>query len=305
MTSGMIFDIKRYAINDGPGIRTAIFFKGCPLECWWCHNPEGQNSGPQMMFRHNRCKATKACLQVCPQGAISWTDRPVTQWETCDNCGKCVEVCYTGGREMVGRAMSVNDLVTEIERDMLFYDQSGGGVTFTGGEPMFQREFLLETLLECKRQGIHTTLDTSGYAAWKGFESIYSLVDLFLYDLKLMDELKHKHYTSVSNQLILMNLEKLSRAKAHLIVRIPLIPGINDDDASLELFASFLAGLPSLDGIELMPYHEIGMAKYQALGKKYKLEGTKAAPKEHIARAEEILAGYHLPVVKHFSGRSE
>jgi pyruvate formate lyase activating enzyme len=300
----MIFDIKRYAINDGPGIRTAIFFKGCPLKCWWCHNPEGQSNQPQLMFRVSRCKASKACLQACPQRAIRWVEGSVTNWEACNDCGKCAEVCYAGGREMVGKVVSVSELMAEIERDVPFYDQSGGGVTFTGGEPMFQRELLLETLLACKNQEIHTTVDTSGHASWEEFELIKPLVNLYLYDLKFMDEIKHMHYTSVSNHLILNNLKNLSSAKAHIIVRLPLIPGVNDDDENVELSASFLAGLPCLDGVELMPYHEIGLAKYLALGRIYKLDETKPATKEHIEGVEAILTRYHLPVIKHFSGRA-
>jgi len=304
MTSGIIFDIRRYAIHDGPGIRTAVFFKGCPLACWWCHNPEGQSSQPQLIFRSNRCQRSIACLEVCPRGAISWVDGPITDWQICDDCGKCVEVCYAGAREMVGRIVSVDRVMAEVERDMPFYDQSGGGVTFTGGEPMFQIEFLQEALLACKNQGIHTTVDTSGHVSLEGFKIINPLVNLFLYDLKLIDETKHKQYTSVSNQTILDNLQMLSSTKAHIIVRIPLIPGVNDDDENIELSASFLAGLPYLDGVELMPYHEIGLAKYQALGLKYKLENTQPATKQRIEEIENILIRYHLPVHKHFSGRT-
>jgi len=303
MTSGSIFDIKRYAINDGPGIRTAIFFKGCPLECWWCHNPEGQSSQPQLMFRSNRCKASKACLEVCPQHAIHWEDGSITDWGVCDDCGRCAGVCYAGAREVVGRIVSVDQLMEEIERDIPFYDQSKGGVTFTGGEPMFQREFLYESLLACKKQGIHTAVDTSGYSFWEGFEIISPLVDLFLYDLKLMDENKHKQYTSVFNQMILDNLQKLSRAKAHIIVRIPLIPGVNDDVKNIELSSVFLAGLPFLDQVELMPYHEIGLEKYQALGMKYKLKEIRPTTGKHIEEIEKILIHYQLPVKAHFSGR--
>jgi pyruvate formate lyase activating enzyme len=305
MTSGMIFDIKRYAINDGPGIRTAIFFKGCPLDCWWCHNPEGQNSQTQLMFRVNRCKASQACLEVCPLGAISWVDGSVTDWAVCDDCGKCVEVCYAGARELVGRTVSVNDLMVEVMRDVLFYNQSGGGVTFTGGEPMYQLDFLRETLVACKQQGVHTIVDTSGYASWECFEKITPLVDLFLYDLKLMDDIKHKTHTSVSNRLILNNLDKLSRVGAHIHVRIPLIPGVNDDENTIQQFASYLAGLPNLEGVELMPYHEIGVAKYPSLGMKYKLEGTKPAEREQITWVEEFLTRHHLPVIQHFTRRSE
>ena len=205
---------------------------------------------------------------------------------------------------MVGRSLSTEQLMAEIERDRLFYDQSGGGVTFTGGEPMFQIEFLEETLLSCKNQGFHTVVDTSGYVSWEGFESILPFVDLFLYDLKLMSESKHKHYTSIPNQMILNNLQRLSRAQSHIIVRIPLIPGINDDE-NIELSAAFLAGLPYLDEVELMPYHEIGLGKYQALGMKYKLESTQPSTRKQVEEVEEILTRYHLPVKKRFSGRTE
>jgi pyruvate formate lyase activating enzyme len=299
----MIFDIKRYAINDGPGIRTAVFLKGCPLECWWCHNPEGQSSQPQLMFRSNRCKASKACIAVCPQKAISWVDGSITNWKACDDCGKCAEVCFAGAREMVGRVISVDQLMVEILRDLPFYDQSRGGVTFTGGEPIFQREFLYGSLLACKNQEIHTTVDTSGHASWEGFEAINPLVDLYLYDLKLMDDARHRQFTSVTNQMILENLQRLSRLKAHICVRIPLIPGINDDRANIEESAAFLASLPSLDAVELMPYHDIGVAKFEALGMEYRLKEIHLASKDHIEEIESILIDRKLPVIKHNSGR--
>jgi pyruvate formate lyase activating enzyme len=305
MTTGMIFDIKRYAINDGPGIRTAIFFKGCPLDCWWCHNPEGQSSQPQLMFRSNRCKALKDCIKACPINAIHWANESITDWDACDDCGLCAEVCYPGAREMVGHTVSVNQLMDEIKRDIPYYDQSGGGVTFTGGEPMFQREFLHASLIISKDQGIHTTVDTSGYASLEAFESIYPLVDLFLYDLKLMDELKHIKYTSVSNKVILENLRMLSESKAHIIVRIPLVPGVNDDKENIEQSAEYLAGLPTIDGIELMPYHEIGLAKYPALGMEYKLKDTRPSGNQHIKEIENIFSRYHLPINMNFSGRTE
>lgn len=303
MTSGMIFDIKRCAINDGPGIRTAVFFKGCPLDCWWCHNPEGKSSQAQLMFRANRCKSSKACLQICPQDAIIWNNGSITDWEKCDDCGKCAEVCYAGARELVGRNVTVHSLMAEIERDIPFYDQSGGGVTFTGGEPLYQREFLEEALVACKEQQIHTAVDTCGYTSWDNFIPILPLVDLFLYDIKLMDENKHTKYTSVSNKMILNNLQKLSEAGAHIIVRIPLIPEINDDSENLVQCTSFLAKLPYLDGVAVMPYHDIGMAKYQALGMIYRLENTLSQTSEQIVLVEELLSSNHLPVIKH-SGRA-
>jgi len=205
---------------------------------------------------------------------------------------------------MIGRDMNINQLMAEIDRDILFYDQSGGGVTFTGGEPMQQRKFLEEALLACKERHIHTTVDTCGYSSWENFSSILPLVDLFLYDVKLMNADKHIKYTAVSNQRILDNLYKLSSARAHIIVRIPLIPGINDDDENIEMCGSFLAEIPYLDGVELMPYHEIGHAKYQALGMNYRLENTISPIDEQIGKVEDLLSGYHLPVIKHLSGRT-
>jgi pyruvate formate lyase activating enzyme len=200
---------------------------------------------------------------------------------------------------MIGSRVTAAQVMAEIERDVLFYDQSGGGVTFTGGEPMLQIEFLKETLLQCKQQHIHTTVDTSGYCSWEKFRSILPLVDLFLYDVKLMDESRHKKYTAVSNKLILNNLQRLSEKGARIIVRIPLIPGINDDDENIELCASTLANLPTLEGIEVMPYHDIGTAKYKALGMEYRLENLNRPTDELISRVEEILSSHGLAVITH------
>ena len=303
MRTGMIFDIKRYAINDGPGIRTAVFFKGCPLACWWCHNPESQSIQPQLIFRVNRCKSSKECLEICPQDAITWKNGSVTDWVKCDDCGRCADVCYAGARELVGRQVTANELVEEIKRDIPFYDQSCGGVTFTGGEPLYQKEFLVDTLLICKENNIHTAVDTCGHSSWENMKSILPLVDLFLYDLKLMDANKHIQYTGVTNRLILANLQKLSETGAHIIVRIPLIPGINDDDENLDLCAALLSKLTSLDGVAVMPYHDIGVGKYLALGMTNKLGDTKSPTKGQVDHVEELFSKYHLPVIKQ-SGRA-
>ncbi len=304
MTDGMVFDIKRYAINDGPGIRTAVFMKGCPLKCWWCHNPEGQRTTAQLIFRSNRCKGTQACLAACPHGAITWKGGSLTDWQICDQCGKCAEACYSGGREIIGRKVSVDLLMAELLRDMPFYEQSGGGVTFTGGEPLFQSQFLREALVECKKHRLHTAVDTSGQATWSSFQGILPLVDLFLYDIKHMDAKQHIQYTSISNRKILDNLSRLAREKTTIIVRLPLIPGVNDDELNLELTASYLAALPHLQGVELMPYHAIGMAKYQALGMDYKMEDTPTPTSEQITGIEDLLASYKLSVIRHTTGRT-
>ncbi len=299
MKTGTIFDIKRYAINDGPGIRTAVFFKGCPLECWWCHNPEGQLAQPQLMIRENRCKLSRTCVEACLPGAISWDNGPAVDWEKCDQCGKCAEVCYAGGLEMVGHTVTASEVMAEIERDVPFYDQSGGGVTFTGGEPMAQTEFLKEVLAACREKHIDTAVDTSGYISWDNFRDIVPLVDLFLFDVKLMDETRHMKYTGVSNTLIINNLRKLGEMGAPIIVRIPLIPGINDDDENISLIGSTLAALPRLVGAEVMPYHDIGTAKYGALGMKYKLPDKNSPTDEQVLRVEEMLSNYGIAIIKH------
>lgn len=272
--TGMIFDIKKYAIHDGPGIRTTVFFQGCPLRCWWCHNPEGQSTQPVLLYRANRCVLCGTCAEICPQNGISVNGLAITDRTKCDVCGECAEVCFYGAREVSGRKMSVAEALAEIERDVPFYDQSGGGVTFSGGEPLLQPGFLSALLRECKTRQIHTVVDTCGYAAWEVFETIRGDVDLFLYDLKLMNNERHQKYTGVSNELILSNLQRLADSGQRITVRIPLIPGINDDSQNLVKAATFIAGLPNITSIELMGYHDIASAKYEALGMAYQLPDT-------------------------------
>ncbi len=293
--TGTIFDIKKYALHDGPGIRTTVFFQGCPLSCWWCHNPESQPRQPVLFYRANRCALCGICAAVCPQGGIAFGVRELgdqgyvtTERSRCDVCGACAEVCFYGAREVSGREMTVAAVLAEIERDLPFYEQSGGGVTFSGGEPLMQPQFLAALLRECKRRAIHTVVDTSGLAAWDSLDGIRALVDLFLYDLKLMDEARHQKYTGVSNRVILSNLQRLAQSGSPIEIRIPLIPGLNDDAENLQQSAAFLAGLPNLTGIELMGYHTIAAAKYEALGRKYPLPESLPPSGEDMRKA----AGY-------------
>jgi len=295
--AGTIFDIKRYAINDGPGIRTTVFLKGCPLRCGWCHNPESQIAPVELMIRDNYCIQCQACMQACPQGAIQWMDGgTVTNRDLCSRCGACTDICYSGARELSGQNISIEELMAEIERDVPFYDQSGGGVTFSGGEPLLQHEFLLNILRQCKERDIHTTLDTSGYSSWNIMERIQPLTDLFLYDLKLINDGRHIEHTQVSNRPILSNLQELSKNGNHLIVRIPLIPGINDDADNLRGIGEFLAQLPHLDGVELMGYHEIGVEKYASLGKDYRLNEMQPPSNNSLLKASEVLESFGLSV---------
>ena len=263
---GLVFDIKRYAIHDGPGIRTTVFLKGCPLECPWCHNPEGVATGRQMIWRAERCLGCRHCEQACPTGAISFArDGLRLDRALCDTCGKCVAVCYPHALELIGREMTVAQVMQEVEKDIVVYDQSGGGVTFSGGEPLMQPDFLLAALQACRRHSIHTAVDTSGYGDTATLMRIAGDVDLFLWDLKIMDEERHRDLTGVPNSRILENLQKLSRNGKPVVVRITLIPGINDDDENLSRLGEFTSGLENVTRIDILPYHRAWVDKYKRL----------------------------------------
>jgi len=272
LSTGIIFDVKKFSIHDGPGIRTTIFFKGCPLACWWCHNPESQSMARELAFTARRCIGCGACVAVCPRGAIVREgDTILTRAGDCDRCGACVDVCYAEAREMVGRRVDVAELVLEIEKDIPFYEQSGGGVTFSGGEPLAQPDFLLDLLRACQERGIHTAVDTCGFAPWEVLERVRGEVDLFLYDLKLMDDAAHRTYTGVSNASIRANLERLSALSEAIVIRVPIIPGINDGEPHVQQMAAFVAGLPHVERVDLLPYHHIAADKYRRLGMTYRL----------------------------------
>ncbi len=296
-STGIVFDIRKYSIHDGPGIRTAVFFKGCPLSCWWCHNPESQSAAIEMIFRENRCIACEACLAACEQGAITWNGNgPVTDPNKCRLCGACAAVCYAEARQQVGREMTVEQVMAEIERDIVFYDESGGGVTISGGEPLLQRDFLSALLHACREKEIHTALDTSGFAAWETIDRIRGDVDLFLYDLKLIDDARHRQVTGVSNAPILRNLQALSQ-RGHVIrLRVPVIPGINADDESVRQIGAFAAALPHLSGVDLLPYHHIGIDKYARMNRVYKLPETRPPSDERLAEIAHILDSFGLTV---------
>jgi len=297
LITGIVFDIKKFSIHDGPGIRTTVFFKGCALSCWWCHNPEGQSPEPELVLREGRCIRCGACLEVCDQGAISWDGDVVsTDREKCVLSGACVEVCYAEAREIVGQEMTVAQVMAEIERDIAFYDESGGGVTFSGGEPLMQQDFLLALLRACKEKEIHTAVDTCGFAPWETFDNVREHVDLFLYDLKLMDDVKHRKFTGVSNGLILRNLQALSLRGHDIALRVPIIPGINDDDENIRQTGAFAAALPHLNRVDILPYHHAALEKYKRLNKVYGLPETRPPSDERMAEITQILEEFGLQV---------
>ena len=254
MPKAMIFDIQRNSFVDGPGIRTTVFFKGCNLRCKWCHNPESQSFEKQMMFYKDKCTGCGKCREVCPN-----------HLQSCDFCGKCELYCPAEARKICGREYTSDEVFAEVIKDKAFYDNSGGGVTFSGGECMLQLDFLCEILKKCKAAGIHTAVDTAGNVPWKSFEKILPFTDLFLYDIKAFGAELHRKGTGVSNELILENLKNLS-GKADIIVRIPVIGGYNDNDEEIRQIADFLKQIKIIKA-ELLPYHAMGEHKYTALGR--------------------------------------
>jgi len=298
LKKGIIFDIKRYAIHDGPGIRTTVFFKGCPLRCWWCHNPEGVFLEPELIFKENRCiRECAECVKSCGIKALS-RDRQFIfiDREKCNLCGDCINVCPSGALEIIGKEMSISEVMKEIEKENIFYDESEGGVTFSGGEPLMQPEFLIALLEKCKALTIHTAMDTCGHASSEIITKISNKVDFFLYDIKIMDEEKHKEYTGVTNSLILENLKKLAEAEITLAVRFPIIPGINDDNANIMKMAEFILSLKTIKDISLLPYHRAGSEKYKRLKKADKMEGTQIPSKDKITEIKKKLECYGFKV---------
>jgi pyruvate formate lyase activating enzyme len=267
-----VFDIQRFCVHDGPGIRTTVFLKGCPLRCLWCHNPESLDPAPALSFTESRCIGCGACLTACPVGAhILNRGKHQIDRTRCQSCGACAAACPTGALEIVGRSMTVGEVLAVVLEDRPFYERSGGGLTVSGGEPLAQTDATEALLASAKAEGLDCCLDTSGFGPWSSIEQLLPFVDLFLYDIKETDEGRHVTHTGVSNDGILANLRRLSAAGARIRLRLPLIPGLNDRDDHLGRVADIISGLSPLKGVEVLPYHRLGEGKRAHLG----LEGRR------------------------------
>jgi pyruvate formate lyase activating enzyme len=295
MERGIIFDFQRFSLHDGPGIRTTIFLKGCPLKCLWCHNPESQAMDLELAFTLSKCFYCGKCLEVCPEKAVQFENPQRIDRSRCTVCGLCVALCPTGALEVIGKEVTVEELVREVEKDRPFYEESGGGVTISGGEPLAQFDFTVELVRRLKARDFHVALDTSGYAEgkeedWNKLKILAELVDLVLYDIKLLDTEKHRYYVGVENRGILENARRLFHLHPEkLFLRYPLIPGVNDGEGDIVCLQSFLKGFPGVQ-VEILPYHRLGVGKYSRIGKEYTLSTLLPPTEEAVARVRKRLS---------------
>lgn len=297
---GMVFDIQKFSIHDGPGIRTTVFLKGCPLKCLWCHNPESQQSWQEISFMPEKCIGCGWCFENCPKkGHVMENGRHVLHRELCIRCGKCTEKCYAGANTIIGREMTVKEVIAEVLKDKPFYETSNGGMTISGGEPMHQFKFTAALLAEAKKHGLHNCLETCGFTQFENLRKIMPVVDLFLYDLKETDPAKHQRYTGVPLQPILDNLFALDQAGAAICLRCPIIPGLNDCDEHFQAIANIANKMKNVLEINLMPYHPLGESKLHRLGKPSIIDGKTFADEKAVAGwVKTVQAGTAVTVKK-------
>jgi pyruvate formate lyase activating enzyme len=294
--AGTIFDIQRFSVHDGPGIRTLVFFKGCPLACLWCSNPESQRFDSELLFDPGKCVACGGCAEVCPQHAV-WLDASGLRYERerCVACGRCVDVCYAEARTMAGKRVTVGEVVAEVLKDVPFFVRSGGGVTLGGGEPLAQADFARGILTQCRARRIHTAVETCGHIPWPAIDAVLPWTDLFLFDLKHLDALKHRTHTGGDVGLILSNLGRLASTAASLVLRVPVIPDFNDTPEDVRAIAERVASL-GIAELHLLPYHRLGQNKYRLLGRPYEFAGDTKVPEEMLTILRSVAAGVGLTV---------
>ncbi len=288
LITASVFEIERYATKDGPGIRTVIFFKGCNLRCAWCQNPESQSFKKEVIFHHNLCKACGRCVEGCPAGAIEFDEKYgfISNPEICTGCGLCVESCIYNARALMGKTYTPQLLFEEIKKDIPFFDESNGGITVSGGEPMLHVEFLKQFFELCKDSGIHIAMETASNVSFEKFEAVMDNVDLFFCDIKQLDSTVHEFWTGAENQLILENIRKLSDAGKQIIIRIPVIPHVNQTLDDMQRIFDYIRRL-NIERIELLAYHRLGLGKYRGLGRDYKLESVESL---HQSDLDEYVA---------------
>ncbi len=293
---GTIFNIQRYSIQDGPGMRTTVFVKGCPLKCLWCSNPESQEPAPVISNRYTACKRCGKCAEICPQNAVELTEEGVSiRRSLCDKCGKCVDACFYDAMHWTGELISVDQVMKTVLRDKMYYETSGGGVTCSGGEILSQPDFVAEIFRRCHAEGIHTNADTCGYGTEEAVRKVMAEADLCYYDLKHMDPEKHREYTGVDNAVILRNLELILSLGVKVVIRVPLIPEHNADEAHIRSLAAYVKGLgEGVDSVCFLPYHSYGENKYRMIGWHYPLEGLRKLTEEEIGKAVGIVEGFGL-----------
>jgi len=296
MTSGIVFDIQRYSLQDGPGLRTLVFLKGCPLRCAWCSNPESQRPEPQLLYDGDRCTLCLRCVPACSSGALTTAGEGSLSWDLtrCVGCGACVRACPNGARTLSGESMTVEAVLAAVVRDAPFYRRSGGGVTLGGGEPTYQAAFARALLERCREHGIDTAVETCGHAETRAFLSVAQAADHVVFDIKHMNRRRHIELTGVSNELILDNLRALLHLHGEVIVRYPLVPGFNDDVEELRALARYLLELPQLPRVEVVPYHRFGEHKYRLVGRMYRLSGTPACDEREAEDACNVLAQHGI-----------
>jgi pyruvate formate lyase activating enzyme len=296
----LIFDIKRYSVNDGPGIRITIFLKGCPLSCLWCHNPEGISPHRQKLFTAARCIGCGACISACKAMAISPSPGGMkTDAGICSLCGECIEACPSKAMEMSGYTYSIDMIMKEIRKERVFFEQSGGGVTFCGGEPLMQPAFLYKLLSRCREEDIHTTVDTTLHTTPKILRTILPVTSLFLVDLKMIDPERHRRFCGVNNNYILRNIRLLDDENHPFLIRIPLIENVNADEDNIRATASFLSTLHYSDAVHLLPYHDIGKGKHDKLGSVYNPENIPMATPtdDKISFIRDIFRQYGIKTI--------